>query len=97
VPEVGLEPTLPGGNRILSSIIIAGWCDVALRSAFMGLLWLVCGMLRVHVRPDCHQNRHQSRPDERFPEGVETGRVWGTRNEEMLPVRSETKVSLKDA
>ncbi len=58
----------------------------------MGLFWLVCGMLRVRVRPDCHQNRHQSRPDERFPEGLETGRVWGTWNEEMLPVRSETKV-----
>jgi transposase len=25
VPEVGLEPTLPGGNRILSPIRIAGW------------------------------------------------------------------------
>jgi hypothetical protein len=35
---------------------------------------------------------------ERFPEGVETGRVWGVWNEEMLPVRWETvKVSLKDA
>jgi hypothetical protein len=35
---------------------------------------------------------------ERFLEGVETGRVWGVWNEEMLPVRWEiTKVSLKDA
>ena len=35
---------------------------------------------------------------ERFPEGVETGRVWGTWNEELLPVRWETvKVSLSDA
>ena len=35
---------------------------------------------------------------EQFPEGVETGRVWGTWNEEMLPVRWETvKVSLSDA
>jgi hypothetical protein len=35
---------------------------------------------------------------ERFPEGVETGRVWGVWNEEMLPVRWETvKVTLKDA
>ena len=34
----------------------------------------------------------------RFPEGVETGRVWGTWNKEMLPVRWETvKVSLTDA
>jgi hypothetical protein len=35
---------------------------------------------------------------ERFPEGVETGRVWGVWNEEMLPVKWETvKVSVKDA
>jgi hypothetical protein len=35
---------------------------------------------------------------ERFPEGVETGRVWGVWNEELLPVQWETvKVSLKDA
>jgi hypothetical protein len=33
-----------------------------------------------------------------FPEGLATGRVWGTWNEELLPVRWETvKVSLKDA
>lgn len=41
--------------------------------------------------------RYVAKP-ERFPEGVETGRVWGIWNEEMLPVRWETvKVSLKDA
>lgn len=35
---------------------------------------------------------------ERFPEGMETGRVWGVWNEELLPVQWETvKVSLKDA
>ena len=35
---------------------------------------------------------------EQFPDGIETGRVWGVWNEEMLPVRWETiKVSLKDA
>jgi hypothetical protein len=36
--------------------------------------------------------------EEVFPEEVETGRVWGVWNEEMLPIRWETvKVSLKDA
>jgi hypothetical protein len=35
---------------------------------------------------------------ERFPEGVETGRVWGVWSEELLPVQWETvRVSLKDA
>lgn len=35
---------------------------------------------------------------ERFPEGVETGRVWGVWNEDLLPVQWETvRVSLIDA
>ena len=35
---------------------------------------------------------------EDFPEGVETGRVWGVWNEELLPVTWKTvKVTLKDA
>jgi len=36
--------------------------------------------------------------EEQFPEGVETGRVWGRWNKELLPVRWETThVSLRDA
>jgi len=35
---------------------------------------------------------------EEFPEGLETGRIWGIWNKELLPIRWETiKVSLKDA
>jgi hypothetical protein len=35
---------------------------------------------------------------EEFPEGLETGRIWGMWNEELLPVRWQTvEVSLKDA
>ena len=35
---------------------------------------------------------------EEFPEGLETGRIWGVWNEELLPVRWETaEVSLRDA
>jgi hypothetical protein len=41
--------------------------------------------------------RYVAKP-EWFPEGVQMGRVWGVRNEEMLPVRWETvRVSLKEA
>ena len=36
--------------------------------------------------------------EEVFPEGVETGRIWGVWNKKLLPVRWETvKVSLSDA
>src|SRR5215216_490164 len=35
---------------------------------------------------------------EEFPKGLETGRIWGIWNKELLPIRWETiKVSLKDA
>ena len=30
--------------------------DAALRGAFMSLFAFLCGMVRVRVRPDCHQN-----------------------------------------
>jgi hypothetical protein len=33
-----------------------------------------------------------------FPEGLQTGRIWGIWNKELLPVRWETaQVSLRDA
>lgn len=33
-----------------------------------------------------------------FPEGVETGRIWGVWNKELLPIKWETvRVRLKDA
>jgi hypothetical protein len=41
--------------------------------------------------------RYMAKPEE-FPEGSQTGRIWGVWNEELLPVRWETvQVSLKDA
>jgi hypothetical protein len=41
--------------------------------------------------------RYMAKP-EQFPEGLETGRIWGIWNENLLPVRWETaQVSLRDA
>jgi hypothetical protein len=41
--------------------------------------------------------RYMAKPEE-FPEGLETGRIWGVWHEELLPVRWETvEVSLRDA
>jgi hypothetical protein len=41
--------------------------------------------------------RYMAKPEE-FPEGLETGRIWGIWNKELLPVRWETaEVSLRDA
>ena len=41
--------------------------------------------------------RYMAKPEE-FPEGLETGRIWGVWNEDLLPVRWEkVEVSLRDA
>jgi hypothetical protein len=41
--------------------------------------------------------RYLAKPEE-FPEGLQTGRIWGVWNEGFLPVRWETvQVTLKDA
>jgi hypothetical protein len=41
--------------------------------------------------------RYMAKPEE-FPEGLQTGRIWGIWNKELFPVRWETvEVSLKDA
>jgi hypothetical protein len=44
-----------------------------------------------------YAERYMAKPEE-FPEGLQTGRIWGIWNEELLPVRWETvQVSLRDA
>jgi hypothetical protein len=41
--------------------------------------------------------RYMAKPEE-FPEGLQTGRIWGVWNPELLPVRWETaQMSLRDA
>jgi hypothetical protein len=41
--------------------------------------------------------RYLAKPEE-FPEGLQTGRIWGVWNEQLLPVKWETvQVGLKDA
>ena len=44
-----------------------------------------------------YMERYVAKPED-FPEEVETGRVWGVWNEDLLPVQWETvKVSREDA
>jgi hypothetical protein len=44
-----------------------------------------------------YAERYMAKPEE-FPEGLQTGRIWGVWNEQLLPVRWETvQVSLADA
>jgi len=44
-----------------------------------------------------YAERYMAKPEE-FPEGLQTGRIWGVWNENLLPVQWETvQVSLRDA
>jgi hypothetical protein len=44
-----------------------------------------------------YAERYMAKPEE-FPEGLETGRIWGVWNKELLPVRwQKVQVSLRDA
>jgi hypothetical protein len=48
-------------------------------------------------RATSYVERYMAKP-EAFPEGLQTGRIWGIWNKELLPVRWETaEVSLRDA
>ncbi len=51
--------------------------DAALRSAFMSLFASLCGMVRVSVRPDCHQNSHQSMSGELDTVGLPSNTLGG--------------------
>jgi hypothetical protein len=49
------------------------------------------------VELSSYAERYVAKPEE-FPEGLQTGRIWGIWDEELLPVRWETaEVSLQDA
>ncbi len=43
--------------------------DAALRGAFMSLFAFLCGIVRVLVRPDCHQSCHQNHSGEAWSQG----------------------------
>jgi hypothetical protein len=44
-----------------------------------------------------YAERYMAKPEE-FPQGLQTGRIWGVWNENLLPVRWETvEISLRDA
>jgi hypothetical protein len=87
-----------GSVTELRHFVASGWYEV-------------CGKVSEgHLRAGTHLERVRSwrkatsyaekylAKEEEFPEGMETGRIWGIWNKELLPVRWETvKVSLRDA
>ena len=87
-----------------------GWIDT-LRSFISSAWYEVCGKvseghLRAGTRVEVVRKWKQATSyaerylakEEEFPEGLETGRIWGIWNEKFLPIQWETvKISLKDA
>ena len=54
-------------------------------------------MLEMWRSATSYMEKYVAKP-EMFPEGVETGRVWGVWNDDLLPVQWETvRVSREDA
>jgi hypothetical protein len=53
--------------------------------------------IRKWKQATCYVERYMAKP-EVFPEGLQTGRIWGIWNEDYLPVQwEEVEVSLRDA
>jgi hypothetical protein len=83
----------------------------ALRDSVASCWYEVCGKVSEgHLRAGTHVNKVRNwrkatsfaekylAKEEQFPEDMETGRVWGRWNKDLLPVRWETiQVSLRDA
>ncbi len=70
MPEVGLEPHEVALTGFFESDKDCGMArDAALRGAFMSLFASLCGIVRVLVRPDCHQRCHQNHSGEAWSQG----------------------------
>jgi hypothetical protein len=87
-----------GRVKELRQIIASSWYEICGK---LGEDHLQAGIRAKEVNTwrevTSYMERYVAKP-ERFPEGVVTGWVWGTWNEEMLPVQWETvRVSIKDA
>ena len=91
-----VTPSL-GSLKQVSSFIVYSWYEVC---GELGEGHLLHGTyveeLRTWKQATSYAEKYMAK-EEAFPEGLETGRIWGVWNEELLPVRWETvRVSLKD-
>jgi hypothetical protein len=92
-----VEPSI-GTVRVLRRFISSSWYEV---TGEVSEGHLHAGTRVVAVKrwkeATSYVERYMAKSEE-FPKGLETGRIWGVWNENLLPVRWETaEVSLKDA
>jgi hypothetical protein len=87
-----------GPVHMLRCFVASSWHEVCGRVSEGHLLaGTRVEQVRSWRRATSYAERYVAKPEE-FPEGTETGRVWGAWNGEMLPVRWATvRVSLRDA
>jgi hypothetical protein len=92
---------MPSSPRLLASLrsfIASSWYQVCGEVSEGHLLaGTRVEEIRTWRRATSYAEKYVAKEEE-FPEGLETGRIWGAWNEESLPVRWETvKVTLRDA
>ena len=92
-----VEPSIGTVNE-LRSFISSSWYEVTEKISEEHLrAGTRVETIRKWKQATSYVERYMAKPEE-FPEGLQTGRIWGVWNEELLPVRRETvEVSLKDA
>ena len=92
-----VEPSIGPVNE-LRSFISSSWYEVTEKVSEEHLrAGTRVETIRKWKQATSYVERYMAKPEE-FPEGLQTGRIWGVWNEELLPVRRETvEVSLKDA
>jgi len=85
-------------RRFISSFISSSWYEVTGKVSEGHLhAGTRVEAIRKWKQATSYAERYIAKP-EAFPEGLETGRIWGIWNKELLPVRWETvQVSLRDA
>lgn len=92
---------MPSAPRLLASLryfVSSSWYEVCGKVS-EGHLQVGTRVeeIRTWRRATSYAEKYMAKEEE-FPEGLETGRIWGLWNEGILPVQWETvKVSLKDA
>ena len=92
---------IPSSPRLLANLryfVSSSWYEVCGKVSEGHLLTGTrAEEIRSWRRATSYAEKYMAKEEE-FPEGLETGRIWGVWNEGFLPIQWETvKVSLKDA
>jgi hypothetical protein len=87
-----------GSVRELRRFISSSWHEVTGKVSEGHLRAGTCVVaVKKWKQATSYVERYMAKPEE-FPEGLQTGRIWGIWNENLLPVRWETvQASLRDA